>query len=384
MISLGTVFLALLLLAWVVMGLRVAAGALRLPLLRNIPPAAHSDCPRISVIFAARDEAEKLPQALATLVALDYPRYEIIAVNDRSREATPQILSEFARQHSQLKVVQLAELPAGWLGKPHALQKGYEESTGEWLVFTDADVRFAPDLLRRSIALVRKEAWDHLTLLGNVDMVGFWEKVVITFFALGFHLANEPGRARDPQSKRYLGVGSFQLVRREAYEASGTHRRLALEVVDDMKLGKIVKEAGFRSGVGVAAERVSVRWHAGLGNIIRGVEKNFFASTGFRVHIVLLQLGALLALNLLPFAVLPFSSGINFWLAAAAAAVPVLMQGMVARVLKVSPLYGLTYPLGAVIFAYMIVRSMVVTLRQGGIVWRDTFYPLDELRKGVV
>lgn len=94
------------------------------------------------MIFAARDEQEKLPAALATLVSIDYPQLEIIAVDDRSSDATPQILDDFAAQHPQLKVVHVRELPKGWLGKPHALQKGYELSTGELLVFTDADVKF--------------------------------------------------------------------------------------------------------------------------------------------------------------------------------------------------------------------------------------------------
>ena len=152
---------------WMTYGLKVAYGAVRLPWLKDYARAADAECPRISLLFAARDEEEKLPRALATMVALDYPNLEIVAVDDRSEDATGKILEEFAASHPQLRAVHVSELPAGWLGKPHALQKAYEASSGEWLVFTDADVTFRADALRRVISLVRARKMDHLALLGG-------------------------------------------------------------------------------------------------------------------------------------------------------------------------------------------------------------------------
>jgi Glycosyl transferase family 2 len=369
---------------WITYGLKVAYGAVRLPWLRHYAPAGDADCPKISLIFAARDEQEKLPGALATLVSIDYPRLEIIAVNDRSSDATPRILDDFAAQHPQLKVVHVRELPKGWLGKPHALQRGYEASSGELLVFTDADVKFARDALRHVVTLVRERRLDHLTLLVDVECSGFWDTVLISFFGMGFQLATDPHNVSNPNSRSYVGVGAFQMLRRGAYEACGTHRRLAMEVVDDMKLGKLVKMAGLRSGVGVAQHYVSVAWHLGLGNLVRGTEKNFFAGAQFRVSQATAQILGLLAMNVLPFAGLLFGHG---WIRAFAA-ISVLIATCfhlgVDIVMRVSPLFCLTLPLGATIFAYMLLRSTIVTLRQGGIVWRDTFYPLDELRRGLV
>jgi cellulose synthase/poly-beta-1,6-N-acetylglucosamine synthase-like glycosyltransferase len=131
---------------WIFIGFYVVGGSLRMPWVKNYEPAPDAECPRISVIFAARDEEEKLPAALTSLAAVDYPNLEIIAVDDRSTDATARILDDFAARHPRLRVVHVAELPAGWLGKTHALQRGYELSTGEWLVFTDADVRFNPEV----------------------------------------------------------------------------------------------------------------------------------------------------------------------------------------------------------------------------------------------
>ncbi|HVS89057.1 MAG TPA: glycosyltransferase family 2 protein [Candidatus Acidoferrum sp.] len=369
---------------WLTHGLRVAYGALRLPWIRDSAPANDSACPGISLLFAARDEQEKLPAALATIVALDYPHLEIIAVDDRSQDATGRILDECAAKCSHLHVLHITELPSGWLGKPHALQKAYEASTGEWLLFTDADVRFKPDVLRRAVTLAKQRNLDHLTLFGELEMIGFWEKVLITFFGMAFHLATDPYRVGNPHSRTYAGIGAFQLLKRSAYEASGTHRRLAMEVVDDMKLGKIVKQAGFRSGLGVAQDEVAVRWQAGLGNVIRGMTKNFFAAANYNLPLVVFALTGVMILNIGPFLGVFFEHGWIRALSTVAVVIVVCFHAGVSIVMRVSPFYALTHPLGALIFCYMIVRSTVVTLWQGGITWRGTFYPLDELKRGVV
>jgi len=369
---------------WVFHGLRVAYGALRLPRLKDCAPAGDAECPRISLIFAARDEEEKLPAALATLAALDYPSLEIIAVDDRSQDSTRKILNEFARVDKRARVVHVDELPGGWLGKPHALQKAYEASTGEWLLFTDADVRFAPDVLRRAASLVKDRAVDHLTLLGDVEMHGFWETTLLTFFGMAFHLATDPSRVGNPHSRAYVGVGAFQMVKRAAYETAGMHRRLAMEVVDDMKLGKIVKQAGLRSCVAMAQDAVVVRWHDGVGNIVRGVTKNFFASSGYNLAVAILSAAAVFLANVAPFVALFAAHGWTRIFAAIAVAIAVGFHVGVSIEVRVSPLYALTHPLGAVLFCYMLLRSTVVTLWQGGVMWRGTFYPLEELRRGVV
>jgi hypothetical protein len=369
---------------WVFHGLRVAYGALRLPWIKDFAPAEDAECPRISLIFAARDEEEKLPAALATLTALDYPNLEIMAVDDRSQDSTRKILEEFAQAHSRLRVLHIVELPSGWLGKPHALQKAYEASTGEWLLFTDADVRFAPDVLRRAATLVKKRAVDHLTLFGDVEMHGFWETTLLTFFGMAFHLATDPYRVGNPHSRTYVGVGAFQMLKRVAYEAAGTHRRLAMEVLDDMKLGKIVKQAGFRSCAGMAADAVVVRWHAGAGNIVRGVTKNFFASSGYSLTVVIFSAAGVLLTNAAPFVAVFAAHGWTQIFAAIAVSIAVGFHVGVNVVLRVSPLYALTHPIGAILFCYMLLRSTVVTLWQGGVTWRGTFYPLEELKRGVV
>ncbi len=380
----GPVFFFLVAAFWVLQILRAVYGARRLPWLKNFEPAPNDECPRISLIFAARDEEEKLPAALATLAELDYPQLEIIAVDDRSMDATGRILDEFAAEHPRFRAVHVSKLPSGWLGKPHALQRAYEVSSGEWLLFTDADVRFKRVALRRAAAIVKKEQLDHLTLICDVEMHGFWETTLLTFFGLTFHLANDAYNVGNPNSRAYVGVGAFQLLRRSAYEAMGTHRRLAMEVVDDMKLGKLVKQSGFRSCVGIALEFVAVRWHSGARNVIRGVTKNFFAAFGYNLAFAAVAVTGMFVLNVVPFIAVFAGHGWIRIFSGIAVAAAICMHAGVDVVNRVSPIYALTHPIGAILFCYMIVRSVAVTLWQGGVTWRGTFYPLKELKRGVV
>jgi hypothetical protein len=369
---------------WLVESIDLAFGALSIPGLKSVAPLNDANCPSVSILFAARDEAEKLPAALETFLALDYPKFDVIAVNDRSADATESILESAARKDPRLKVTNISSLPSGWLGKPHALQKAFEYSTGEWLVFTDADVHFEPDVLRLSIALAEQRHWDHMPLLCHAKVYSIGEKIAMTFFGMAFLIGIRPWRVSNPRSGSYVGIGAFQLIRRSAYEKIGEHRRLAMEVVDDVKLGKLVKEVGCRSGIAKAGRSVSIYWHSGVRNIILGTTKNFFATTGFRLPVVCGQVLGLLMLSLLPWLALPFVHGWARLFAGIAVGLAICAEGGVAIENGVSPLYALTHPIGALIFGWMLARSTIVTLWQGGITWRGTFYPLKELKRGVV
>jgi len=379
-----TVLLGALASAWVMLAAQLAAGMRRLPRVSSVTPAADAGLPSVSVLVSARDEAEKLPAAMRSLLELEYPTYEVVAVDDRSRDSTYEILREFAAGCKRLRVVRVEELPEGWLGKPHGLETAYEHSTGEWLVFTDADVRYERKALRLAVSLALERGLDHLTLIPEMEIRGFWERTVLNFFGLTGIMAARPWEVGNPASRAYAGVGAFQLLRRSAYERIGTHRRLAMEVVDDMKLGWLVKQAGLKSCTGLAEDLLRIRWHAGIGNIIRGTEKNFFATAKFRTGIALAQYTAILLLNVLPFVALPFVRGWALGWAATAAGIMVMVSGAVAMRTGGSVVYGLTHPLGALVVVYMALRSMAKTLWQRGIYWRGTFYPLEALRRGAV
>ncbi len=378
---LWTALLGTIAVAWVITATRVWRGMSGLPKLKDAAPLRDTECPSVSILIAARNEAAKLPQCLPTVLAQNYPRYEVIAVDDRSTDATRQILDELAQKHKHLQVIHVTDLPAGWLGKPHAIAKGYQQASGQWLIFTDADVRFAPDVLRRVMAVAKEKNWEHLNVLPHLELVGFWEKTVLSFWALSSILWLEPWRVSNPRSRRYFGFGALQALRRNAYEAIGTHRHLAMEVVDDIKLGKLAKQAGLRSGVAVAGDKVRLRYLEGLGNIVRGISKSAFAACGYRAGVIVGGVIANLVFHISPFVTVLFATGLSRAFAAAAVFSILVLHGRGLIAVRVSPLYAATYPLGVTVFCYILLHSMIVTLWRGGILWRDTFYPLSELRK---
>jgi glycosyltransferase involved in cell wall biosynthesis len=379
-----TALLGLTALLWIIEALVLARGVPLIPSLQDSTPAPDASCPLLSVLFAGRDEAEGLPSALEAMLGLDYPNYEIVAVDDRSQDATPSILAAAARRDRRVKPIRVEVLPAGWLGKPHALQQAYENASGHWLVFTDADVHFSPDVLRRAITLVSERNWEHMTLLCGPRMFTFGEKLAMTFFGMAFLIGTRPWEAGNIRSRGYSGVGAFQMIRRSAYEKLGAHRRLAMEVVDDMKLGKLAKQAGVRSGVAKGGDYVRVHWHRGLVNTIRGTEKNFFAATGFKLWRAAAQICAVLLLCVFPVVAIPFAHGPARVFAVIATALPIVATLGVAAELKTPFLYALTFPLGALLFSWMLARSTIATLWRRGIIWRGTFYPIEELKRGLV
>jgi cellulose synthase/poly-beta-1,6-N-acetylglucosamine synthase-like glycosyltransferase len=232
---------------------RIVEAALGVPGIADISkkqwdrrPSVH---PRVSIIVPARNEEEDIAQGLSGLLALDYDNYEVIAVNDRSTDRTGEIMEKVAASraaHGCLKIVHVSELPSGWLGKTHAMWSAGLQATGEWLLFTDADVLFKPDVLRRALTYAESEQADHVVVFPRMIMKRPGEKMMIAFFQTLFTFGHRPWRVADPDTDDHMGVGAFNMVRRTAYEAVGTYKALRMEVLDDMKLGKVIKKARLR------------------------------------------------------------------------------------------------------------------------------------------
>jgi glycosyltransferase involved in cell wall biosynthesis len=378
---------------------RIVEAAFGLPRVADIAqpawdrkPATANGEPRVSIIVPARNEEENIRETLARLLALDYSNYEIIAVNDRSTDRTGPIMDEIAASpqardshaNLRLKVIHISELPAGWLGKTHAMWTATEQATGDWLLFTDADVLFKPDSLRRAVAYAEADHADHVVLFPRMIMKQPGEKMMIAFFQALFVFAHRPWKVADPKARDHMGVGAFNLVRRSVYDAVGTYRALRMEVVDDMKLGKVVKNAGFAQRNVFGEDLISIHWARGAFGVVNNLTKNFFAVLSFRWPRTVACIVGLGFVNLWPF--------LGVWLAHGWARLPyaialvslfLIYYGMSARS-AIPPYYFFLHSVSTSLFMYILLRSMVHTLWNGGIVWRGTKYPLEELRKGLV
>jgi hypothetical protein len=259
---------------------------------------------------------------------------------------------------------------------------GYRASRGEYLLFTDADVFFAPACLEKAVILCEREGVDHLVATPGLLTEGFWERVFVPFFLIVLESRFRIWRASNPRSRFYAGIGAFNLIRRTAYERAGTHEALKGEAVDDLLLGRLVKRSGGRPKVVSGEGCLTVRWNIGLGGLVEGLEKNAFA--GFDYSLLRAAAGCMILLTatllpgFMPFIGIMADGGrVADWAAVAGfgvCGVFAFLYHFTSRLTGASWLYFITFPVGAILMVWTIVRSAVLYHVRGGIKWRGTTY----------
>jgi GT2 family glycosyltransferase len=351
----------------------------RLPSLDSLPASGRKI--RCSVIIAARDEAARIEQTLRFLLAQREVEAEFIVIDDRSTDSTSEILRQLAREDPRIRVQRVETLPEGWLGKCHACHLGAQAATGDWLLFTDADCWHRPDTIARSVRLAEREGVDHVTLASGISSPDIGLKASHLAFLMG--TASWFAGANRDNGRRHLGFGAFNLVRRTAYQKCGGYEALRLTVLDDVKLGLLLQRAGVRTRAFLGGEDVEAHWGTNVFSIVKIMEKNYFAALNYRTSLVVMGSAAMICY--LTIVVLGLLSGTAVGLLAGLSPLLFIIPGLVlARRLRWSTLSACLIPFMFPIFYYALVHSAVVTLRQGGIRWRNTLYPLKMLRAGNV
>ena len=374
-------------------------------------PPQGSPLPRLTIVVPARNEEAEIEAALRSLLQLNYPRYQIVAVNDRSTDQTGAIMERLAagpEAQGKLRVLHVRDLPSGWLGKVHAMWLGsqinatqrnadaaqanaakgkvthgtaIQATANDWLLFTDADCVFHPDSLRRAVYYADKTATDHLVLFPTAHMKTLGERMMIGFPQVMSSFAMRPWKVRNPKARDHIGVGAFNLIRRSAYDAIGTYEALRLEVVDDLKLGETIKKAGLGQDVVFGRDLVSLRWAVGAAGVVANLEKNLFAFLKFRVSLVLAVCALTFFLCVCPFLGIFFAPG---WAKAAFAARrcpdrPCLHALRTSHGNLSTAFSHLSHCRARICVAAL--RSAFLALRDGAITWRGTKYSLEELKK---
>ncbi len=373
-------------LAWVHRTVAAAYGLRYVPnLLRGSPDRVPSGRPMLTVIVPARDEQAAVERCLRSLLEQDYPQMHIIAVDDRSTDATATILDTLsAEQPARLAALHVRDLPSGWLGKTHAMALAAEHAMAthrpEWLLFTDADVLFAPMSIRLALAQAVESQADHLVVPPTPILVGAGEAGLLGFFQLMGAWGVRLWRVPDPRARRdVLGIGAFGLVRATAYQQIGGFAALRLAVLEDLSLARRIKAANLRSRVAFGPGLIRLRWAEGAFGLVEVLTKNLFALFAFHPLLLLGGCVGIAGLTLAPLAGLFFDPTRLPSIVAVAAIAG--MYGLLARYSRL-PFWSLSlYPVGAVLLIYSLLRSMMTTLRQDGIRWRGTFYSLKELRQ---
>ncbi|HLL41401.1 MAG TPA: glycosyltransferase family 2 protein [Rubrobacteraceae bacterium] len=353
------------------------------PLYGKVSTGAALEYTKLSVVIPACNEERKLEGALRTVLGQDYPNLEVILVNDRSTDGTGRIMERLAAGREGTAVIHVEELPEGWLGKNHAVRVGAERACGDWLLLTDADVRFHPATLRRAVAHAETQGLDHLTLIPELRLSGYWLRSFVAFFYAAFLVLRGYYKANVPSSKTGVGIGAFNLIRRGAYQKAGGYEALANRPDDDLTLGDRVKKLGMRQELALGHGLIEVEWYSSLGELFRGVEKNTFAALGYSFPKTFAWILAVLAIMAWPFVAIFVSRRRTAALYLGAVTAQVATFAVCNRFLGWRVfLHAPGYPVCVILFAYALARSALLALARGGVYWRGTFYPLSLLRRG--
>ena len=339
----------------------------------------------MTVIVPARNEAAGIAACLESLLGQDYRSLRIVSVDDRSSDQTGVIMDALAGVHSdRLVVLHVGALPANWLGKTHAMALGARRAIAEhnpgYLLFTDGDIVFRPDAIRRAVAEALATQADHFVVLPTTLVENWGEGIVLSYLQVTSLWAVRPWRVADPKAMRdAIGVGAFNLVRTAAYQQLGGFEATPMEILEDLYLGRRVKQAGLRQRVATAPGLVCVHWATGMTGILNGMTKNIFAVFRFRpvwlgAATAGMVLGCLAPVGFLAFGATRIAAALALGSVAG-------LYTLSSRSSRISPMYAVFFPLAAALVVYSMLRSMWVTIRDGGVTWRGTWYPLAALRK---
>lgn len=339
------------------------------------PPA--KNLPRVSILVPARNEAENIEACVRTLLGQDYPDFEVIVLDDHSTDETRRILSRLARDFQGLRVMDGKSLPEGWLGKHWACHQLAQAATGDLLLFTDADTRHAPHMLRDSVSALLVEGADLVTAFPREEALTWGEKLIVPVISFGIFSFLPVALARRMKwAGLSVAIGQFMLFRRSAFEAIGGYESVRNHIVDDVMLGRRIILHGFVWRLMDGTRHISCRMYRGFWQAVDGFTKNIFAFFDYRLSLFLIAWAWIAAAFLAPPFVLAARSlkvpveSYPYSLALLAAGESVLLWGIAYRRFRF-PLYlALLYPLSLVIFVLIAFRSLVYTLL-GQSTWKE-------------
>ncbi len=350
-----------------------------------LPPA---NPPLISVCVPARNEERNIRRCVESILAQDYPNLEVLVVDDLSSDSTLTQLKEIASRDSRLHPIHGSELPPGWAGKPHALCQAASAARGEWLCFVDADTFLAPNAISSVFAKAQETEADLFTVMTRQILGSFWEKVVMPLVMTALSVGFSPRKVNDPKRRDAIANGQFIFIKRKVYDAIGGHESVRDQIVEDKALAEQVKWSGYRLIIADGSQAVSTRMYASLKEMWEGWTKNIYL--GLRDRLSMLLLGAFgAALALMAALLLPIWPLLGIvwyfdgggWMAVGVVVESLIVWGAllwarvgVGRKMGVSGWYALTTPLGAGIFAAMMLVSAWKVLSGEGVSWKGRKY----------
>jgi len=344
-------------------------------------PLIHA--PFVSICVPARNEERDLEACLHSLMAQDYPNFEVIAADDQSEDRTFEIVKSFEQRFGNFKGFQGKPLPEDWLGKPYILSQAVSRAKGEYFLFTDADPVFEPFALKSAIFEMQKQKLDMLTLMPGASFGSFWERVVqpVIFGLIGG--LTRFGEVNDANNPKAMGIGAFILVKRSAYEKAGGHEAVKKNVVEDIALSKIIKRSGHKIWIADGKQLFSIRMYHSFYEIWNGWRKNVFSAFKRSVLRTIWFAVSLIGFQLTPFLVLFFNWYIDtpiwsFLLSIGAVSLTLMTGVGLCKEIKLNPTAAFLFPLGSLVATGIMFASMQNALIKNKTEWRGRVYTASE------
>ncbi len=355
-------------------------GLKKLVNLRSQPLPDPASLPSVSIILSALNEEKEIENALISLLNINYPALEVIAVDDRSTDNTFAKMQKLKERYPQLQTLQIKTLPEKWFGKNHALHVAAQQARGDWLLFTDADVDMKPDLLSKAMGYISDKRIDHLTIYEYHPSTTFWRNVFLFGVYLTYTLFYRPWRIRHAWSKKACGHGIFNLVNKKVYHSCGGHQTIAMECLDDMKLGELIKTNGFKQDTVDGRDYLQREWYGTLPDAIEGMRKNTAAFGDYKLGPVVLGVTFFFIFYTWPAISLFFCSGAIFWINLLNVLLLLCIALSVAKHFRVNFWYAFIFPVSILLLDYFMWDSFRKVYKDKGVFWRGTLYPIEEIR----
>lgn len=343
----------------------------------------NTERPKVSVIVPARNEESFISNCLDTIGTQDYPNYNIIAVDDSSTDRTAYLIKEQASKDRKIVFLEAGQKPEGWAGKNWACYQGYLRSDGDLLLFTDADTVYNKSVISSAVSKMIGEGLDALTLIPRLVCIDPWTRITLPFLSTFLHSRYSPLRVNDPAHKIGYFFGSFYVIKREIYEAVGTHSDVRNELVEDGALGSRVKKSGYKIKMFRGEHLVSAVWARDFSSLWNGLGRliiPLYRVNKFQaVAIFIVSFFLFLA----PFIILPYSAFFIdnmivkiLFAVSGVTSMLITASGMIeARAgLKLSMFYALAAPLAAAIIAFGFLSGVVKASRKKSVKWRNRDY----------
>lgn len=365
----------------VIVGITLHGLARQRPLLatRNLRLTA-SDAPLVSILVPVRNEQHRvLDDCIRSILAQDYGKFEVIAVNDRSTDKTGEMLETLAKSDDRLRVIEGEELPPGWLGKPYAMQQALNHARGEWILATDADMIFEASALRTALDRAVESNGDALTLIPRFETGSFWERVIIPTWEWVFLMFTFFFRIHDQKSDRAAGIGGFFLMKRTVLDRAGGYEGLKDEVMEDARLAERIKRSNARLLIERAPALISTRMYSTFSEMWECNTKNWFSGVNFSFPfalfcVVSMYLAAVAPPLIALAAIIAIASGTDlsalFIPAVLSWLLQVIVMAIVCKRSEVSLVYALTTPLGLGLIYAMLFDSGIRITTGRGVTWK--------------